>query len=177
MRSERVNCCIQRRAPAQKQGSVSLFFTTTDHKESTMTQAKQGDTVKLHYMGKLSDGTIFDTSRERHPLQFTIGKGQVIAGFEQAVIGMKIGESKTARIPMEQAYGPHREDMVVTMDRSKLPLDLNPMVGQRLEITQVDDQTSLVTVTAVTESALTLDANHPLAGKELTFDIELIGIL
>jgi peptidylprolyl isomerase len=142
-----------------------------------MTQAKQGDIVKLHYMGKLPDGTIFDTSRERHPLQFTIGNGQVIAGFEQAVIGMKVGESKTARIPMEQAYGPHREDMVVTMDRSKLPPGVNPMVGQRLELTQVDDQTSLVTVTNVTESTLTLDANHPLAGKELTFDIELVGIL
>jgi peptidylprolyl isomerase len=142
-----------------------------------MAEAKQGDTVQLHYMGKLQDGTIFDSSRERHPLKFTIGKGQVIAGFEQAVIGMKIGELKTARIPMEQAYGPHRDDMIVTMDRSKLPPGVNPKVGQRLELTQVDDQTSLVTVTGVTESTLTLDANHPLAGKELTFDIELVGIL
>jgi peptidylprolyl isomerase len=142
-----------------------------------MAQAKQGDTVQLHYMGKLHDGTIFDTSRERYPLQFTIGNGQVIAGFEQAVIGMKIGELKTARIPMEQAYGPHRDDLVVTMDRSKLPPGLNPKIGQRLEITQVDDQTNLVTVTDATESTLTLDANHPLAGKELTFDIELINIV
>jgi FKBP-type peptidyl-prolyl cis-trans isomerase 2 len=142
-----------------------------------MAQAKQGDTVQLHYMGKLQDGTIFDSSRERHPLQFTIGNGQVIAGFERAVIGMKIGELKTARIPIEQAYGPHREDMIVTMDRSKLPSGLNPKIGQRLELTQVDDQTSLVTVTDVTESTLTLDANHPLAGKELTFDIELVGIV
>jgi len=142
-----------------------------------MAQAKQGDTVQLHYMGKLQDGTVFDSSRERQPLQFTIGKGQVIAGFEQAVIGMKIGEHKTARIPMEQAYGPHRDDMVVTMDRSKLPAGVNPKIGQRLEITQVDNQTSLVTVTGVTESTLTLDANHPLAGKELTFDLELVGIL
>jgi FKBP-type peptidyl-prolyl cis-trans isomerase 2 len=142
-----------------------------------MAEAKQGDTVQLHYMGKLQDGTIFDSSRERNPLQFTIGKGQVIAGFEQAVIGMKIGELKTARIPMEQAYGPHRDDMVVTMDRGKLPAGVNPKIGQRLEITQVDNQTSLVTVTEVTESTLTLDANHPLAGKELTFDLELVGIL
>jgi FKBP-type peptidyl-prolyl cis-trans isomerase 2 len=142
-----------------------------------MAQAKQGDTVQLHYMGKLQDGTIFDTSRERHPLQFTIGNGQVIVGFEQAVIGMKIGESKTARIPMEQAYGSRREDLVVTMDRTKLPPDLNPKIGQRLELTQVDDQTSLVTVTDSTETTLTLDANHPLAGKELTFDIELVGIV
>ena len=142
-----------------------------------MAEAKQGDTVQLHYMGKLPDGTIFDSSRERRPLQFTIGNGQVIAGFEQAVIGMKVGDLKTARIPMEQAYGPRRDDLVVTMDRSKLPPGLNPKVGQRLEMTQVDDQTSLVTVTGATESTLTLDANHPLAGKELTFDIELVGIL
>ncbi len=142
-----------------------------------MAEAKQGDTVQLHYMGKLQDGTIFDSSRERHPLQFTIGKGQVIAGFEQAVIGMKIGELKTAKIPMEQAYGPHRDDMVVTMDRSKLPAGVNPKIGQRLEITQIDNQTSLVTVTDVTETTLTLDANHPLAGKELTFDLELVGIV
>lgn len=142
-----------------------------------MDQAKQKDTVQLHYVGKLQDGTIFDTSRERQPLQFTIGTGQVIDGFEQAVIGMKVGESKTAKIPMEKAYGPHREDLVVTMDRSKLPPGIYPTVGQRLEITQVDDQTSLVTVTDATESALTLDANHPLAGKELIFDIELIGIV
>jgi len=142
-----------------------------------MIQAKQGDKVLLHYTGKLQDGTVFDTSRERHPLQFTIGKGQVIAGFEQAVIGMQINESKTARIPMEQAYGPHREDMVVTMDRSQLPPDLNPTVGQRLELTQTDDKIILVTVTNVTETALTLDANHPLAGKELTFDMQLVGIM
>jgi peptidylprolyl isomerase len=142
-----------------------------------MAQAKKGDTVQLHYMGKLQDGTVFDSSRERYPLQFTIGNGQVIAGFEQAVIGMNVGESKTAHIPMEQAYGPHREDLVVTMDRSRLPPGLNPNIGQRLEITQVDDQTSLVTVVGATETSLTLDANHPLAGKELTFDIELVGIL
>ncbi|MCK9418213.1 MAG: peptidylprolyl isomerase [Nitrospirae bacterium] len=142
-----------------------------------MVQAKQGDTVQLHYMGKLQDGTVFDSSRERCPLQFTIGNGQVIAGFEQAVIGMKVGELKTARIPMEQAYGPHREDMIVKMDRSKLPSGVDPKIGQRLEMTQVDDQTSLVTVTDANETTLTLDANHPLAGKELTFDIELVGIV
>jgi FKBP-type peptidyl-prolyl cis-trans isomerase 2 len=142
-----------------------------------MAQAKQGDKVQLHYMGKLQDGTIFDSSRERHPLQFTIGEGKVIVGFEQAVIGMTVGEHKTARVPMEQAYGPHREDMVVTMERSKLPPGLNPKIGQRLEMTQVDDQISLVTVIDASETTLTLDANHPLAGKELTFDIELVGIL
>ncbi len=142
-----------------------------------MAQAKQGDTVHVHYTGKLGDGTVFDTSRERYPLQFNIGKGAVIAGFEQAVVGMNVGESKTVIIPVDQAYGPRREDMVVTMDRSQLPVDLNPSVGQRLEMTQSDDQNILVTVTAVTDTTMTLDANHPLSGKELVFDIELVKIL
>jgi FKBP-type peptidyl-prolyl cis-trans isomerase 2 len=141
-----------------------------------MAQAKQGDAVQIHYTGKLADGTVFDTSRERHPLRFTIGNGQVIAGFEQAVVGMKTGETRTARIPVDLAYGPRRDDMVVTMDRGQLPPGLNAQIGQRLELTQEDDSTILVTVTGVTETSLTLDANHPLAGKELTFDIELIGI-
>jgi FKBP-type peptidyl-prolyl cis-trans isomerase 2 len=141
-----------------------------------MAQTKQGDTVRIHYTGKLADGTVFDTSRERHPLRFTIGNGQVIAGFEQAVVGMNTGETRTTRIPVDLAYGPRRDDMVVTMDRGQLPPDLVAQIGQRLELTQEDDSTVLVTVTGVTETSLTLDANHPLAGKELTFDIELIGI-
>jgi peptidylprolyl isomerase len=142
-----------------------------------MTQAKQGDTVNVHYTGKLSDGTVFDTSRNRHPLQFTIGKGQVIVGFEQAVDGMKTGESKTVIIPVDDAYGPRREEMIITMERSKLPAGLDPKVGQRLELTQMDDRNILVTVMAVTDSMLTLDANHPLSGKDLLFDIELVDIV
>jgi FKBP-type peptidyl-prolyl cis-trans isomerase 2 len=142
-----------------------------------MTQAKQGDTVNIHYTGKLGDGTVFDTSLSRHPLQFTIGKGQVIPGFEQAVVGMNPGESKTTIIPEDQGYGPRRDDMIVTVERSTLPPDLKPEVGQRLELTQMDDRTVLVTVTAVTDTALTLDANHPLAGKDLTFELQLIGIV
>ncbi len=141
-----------------------------------MAQAKQGDVVQIHYTGKLDDGTVFDTSRERHPLRFTIGKGQVIAGFEQAVIGMNTGEKKTAKIPVELAYGLRRDDMVITMNRSQLPQDLDVKVGQRLELTQTDNSVVLVTVTGATETDLTLDANHPLAGKDLTFDIELVGI-
>jgi len=142
-----------------------------------MAQAKQGDIVQIHYTGKLDDGTVFDTSRERHPLRFTLGKGQVIAGFEQAIVGMNTGESKTAKLPVELAYGPRRDEMIVTMDRSQLPSDLVPMIGQRLELTQTDDTTILATITNVTDSAITLDANHPLAGKALTFDLELIAIL
>ena len=142
-----------------------------------MTEARQGDTVNVHYTGRLPDGTIFDTSTSRHPLRFTIGKGQVIAGFEQAVVGMKTGESKTTTIPVDLAYGPRRDDMIVTIDRSQLPAGLDPKVGQRLELTQADDQTVLVTVAAVTDASMTLDANHPLAGKELVFDLELVAIL
>jgi peptidylprolyl isomerase len=142
-----------------------------------MAQAKKGDTVQVHYTGKLENGTVFDTSRERHPLQFTLGNGQVIAGFENAITGMDIGESKTAVIPVEQGYGPRRDDMIVTIKRDTLPPDLTAKVGQRLEITQTDDQVMLVTVTGVSESSITIDANHPLAGKVLTFDLELVGIV
>ncbi len=141
-----------------------------------MSQAKQGDTVQLHYTGKLQDGTVFDTSRQRMPLKFTIGQGQVIPGFEQAVLGMKVGDTKTTVIPVDQAYGPRRDDMVITMSKSQLPQGMDPQVGQRLELTQEDNTNFLVTVTATTATELTLDANHPLAGKELTFDLELVKI-
>ena len=142
-----------------------------------MAQAKQGDSVQIHYTGTLEDGTVFDTSRSRHPLQFTLGKGQVIAGFEQAVVGMNTGESKTTKIPVELAYGPRRDDRIITNNRDQLPPDLDPQIGQRLEMTQADDQNILVTVTGATDSTLTVDANHPLAGKPLTFDIELLAIV
>ena len=141
-----------------------------------MQHAKQGDTVIVHYTGKLANGTIFDSSHNRHPLRFTLGQGQVIAGFEQSVIGMSKGETKKAVIPVDQAYGPRRDDMIITIDRSQLPPGLNASVGQRLELTQENDQTILVTVMASTEKTMTLDANHPLAGKELTFDLELLDI-
>ena len=142
-----------------------------------MAQAKTGDTVHVNYTGKLADGTVFDTSQDRRPIQFTIGKGQLIAGFEQAVVGMNKGEAKTVVIPADQAYGPRLEENVVAVDRKNLPADLNAEVGQRLEITQTDDRTILVTVVKVSEASMTLDANHPLAGKDLTFDIELVGII
>jgi len=142
-----------------------------------MAQAKRGDTVRVHYTGRLEDGTVFDTSLSRRPLQFTLGNGQVIAGVENAITGMHIGESKTTVIPVEQAYGPRRNDMIVTVKRDELPPDLDAKIGQRLELTQLDNKTILVTVIDVTESSLTIDANHPLAGKTLTFDIELIGIV
>jgi peptidylprolyl isomerase len=141
-----------------------------------MTQAKNGDTVKVHYTGKLDDGTIFDSSIDREPLEFTLGEGQVIPGFEQAVIGLDLNESKTVKIPAEKAYGPHREELVAVVDRSQLPTDLKPEVGQQLQGRQPDGQTVTVMVTDISESSVTLDGNIPLAGKDLTFDIQLVEI-
>ncbi|MFQ6057453.1 MAG: peptidylprolyl isomerase [Anaerolineae bacterium] len=142
-----------------------------------MAQAKHGDTVKVHFTGKLEDGTVFDTSINRDPLQFTIGEGQIIPGFEQAVVGMNPGESKTTKVPADKAFGPHREEMVLVVERNQLPVHLQPKVGQQLQMRQADGQIILVKVTDVSESSVTLDANHPLAGKDLTFDIQLIEII
>lgn len=141
-----------------------------------MVQAKPGDTVKIHYTGRLDDGTVFDSSANREPLEFTINEGQVIPGFEQAVVGMSPGESKTEKIPMDRAYGPHREEMVLEVSREQIPPDLQPEVGQQLQIQQPNGQPVAVFVTDVTDAKVTLDANHPLAGEDLTFDIQLVEI-
>ena len=141
-----------------------------------MVQAKTGDTVKVHYTGKLDDGTIFDTSADREPLEFTIGKGQLIPDFEQAFIGMNPEESKTIQIPADNAYGPYREDMVMKIDRNQLPAEIEPKVDQKLQMRHSNGQSTVVTVIEVSESQVTLDGNHPLAGKDLTFDICLTEI-
>ncbi|MDV4343324.1 peptidylprolyl isomerase [Methanoculleus sp. YWC-01] len=142
-----------------------------------MVQAKEGDTVKVHYTGKLEDGTVFDSSEERAPLEFTIGSGQIIPGFELAVIGMEPGEAKTATIPPEEAYGPHREDMTLTVEREQFPEDISPEPGQQLQVQQPDGRAAIVTVSDVSASTVTLDANHPLAGQPLTFEIRLVDIV
>jgi len=139
-----------------------------------LAMAKDGNTVKVHYTGKLDDGTIFDTSVEREPLEFTIGASQMIPGFEGAVRGMQVGQMKTVTIPTEEAYGPYNEDMVLLIELDKLPENLNPVVGQRLQIQQEDGNTAVVVVTDISDTIITLDANHPLAGKALTFEIELV---
>ena len=141
-----------------------------------MEQAKNGDTVSVHYTGKLIDGTVFDSSDQREPLKFTLGERQVITGFEQAVEGMTTGEKKTVQIPADEAYGPHHEELVFQVERENLPAEIDPEIGQRLAFQRPDGQTVPLTVTDVTGSAVTLDANHPLAGRELTFDLELVGI-
>lgn len=141
-----------------------------------MADAQQGDTVKVHYKGMLQDGTVFDDSADREPLEFTIGNGEIIPGFEEAVVGMSPGESQTVELASDEAYGPHRDDLVAAVSRSELPDDLDPEVGQRLEIQQRDGQSMVVKVTEVDESTITLDGNHPLAGQDLTFEIELVDI-
>lgn len=141
-----------------------------------MPQAKNGDTVKIHYTGKLDDGTVFDSSLGREPLEFTIGSGQVIPGFEEMVIGLAPGDSKTSTIPVDQAYGQRREDMVIQVDRSQLPPDLTPEVGQELYVQQPGGYAMPVVVVDTDESTITIDANHPLAGQDLTFEIQLVSV-
>jgi FKBP-type peptidyl-prolyl cis-trans isomerase 2 len=146
-----------------------------------MSQAKSGDTVKIHYTGKLADGMEFDSSKGSDPLSFTLGKGEVIPGFEQAVKGLAVGETKTVEIPSDQAYGPHRNEMVIEAKRSEMPEGLELKMGRQLEgrsegEAEGEAQRVIFTITGLTDDSVTLDANHPLAGKDLTFDIELVEI-
>lgn len=141
-----------------------------------MVQAKAGDTVKVHYTGKLDDGTVFDSSEGRDPLQFTVGSGQMIAGFDAGVNGMNEGETKTVRIGSEEAYGQHRDEMVLTVGKDELPPDMEVEPGDQLQMRHESGQVVMVTVTDVTDANITLDANHPLAGKDLTFDIHLVEV-
>ncbi len=141
-----------------------------------MVQANNGDTVKVHYVGRLEDGTVFDSSYDREPLEFTIGQRQLIPGFEQGVIGMEPGESKTITISAEQAYGPYRPEKVIDVDRRQLPEGLEPEVGMRLRGIEPSGRVIDFTIIGVTDAEVTLDGNHPLAGKNLSFDIELLEI-
>jgi len=142
-----------------------------------MSQAKQGDTVKVHYNGMLDDGTLFETSQTCGPLQFTIGKCEVLPGIEQAVIGMRPGESKTVRIPADKAYGPYLPEKVKTIPRYKFPEEMKPEIGVQYQMRQLDGETLVYVVTDVSESDVAMDSNHPLAGKDLTFEIRLLEIV
>lgn len=141
-----------------------------------MAQAQQGDKVKVHYTGKLDDGTIFDSSAGRDPLEFTVGSGQVIPGFDSGVAGMNVGDSKTVTIPSLEAYGPHHEEMVITVDRGEFPPEITPAIGDQLQMRHETGQIVMVTVAEVGDANVILDANHPLAGKDLTFDIQLVEV-
>lgn len=141
----------------------------------SMSKAKKGDGVRVHYTGTFSDGTVFDSSYERNdPLAFNLGAGMVIPGFDQAVEGMKVGDKKSVEIKSENAYGPYFDELVQQVKRSDLPPGLNPEVGTRLQAEQPDGQRILVTVTAADDESITLDANHPLAEKDLNFELELM---
>jgi peptidylprolyl isomerase len=141
-----------------------------------MKQASIGNNVKVHYKGSLDDGTVFDSSHDGDPLEFTIGGEQVIPGFEDAVIGMSIGEIKTSRIMSDKAYGPHLAEMVVIFNKDQLPANIQPSIGQRLRFRRNDGHFIEVTVIDVSDSNVTFDGNHPLAGKDLVFEIHLIEI-
>lgn len=141
-----------------------------------MAQAQNGDKVKVNYTGKFEDGTVFDSSEGRAPLEFSVGGGQVIQGFDAAMVGMAIGESKTVTIPADQGYGQRFDEAVMVVDRSEFPEDMDPQVGDKLQLMQPDGRPVIVTVTAADETSVTLDGNHPLAGQTLVFDIELVEI-
>jgi len=141
-----------------------------------MTTAKKGDTVRVEYVGTLDDGTIFDSSKNGDPLEFTLGEGTVIPGFESAVEGMQLGETQTTTIEASDAYGVEDPRLRVNVPHDRFPDDIDPQVGQHLQVTQQDGTTIPVTVVEVAEEAVTLDANHPLAGQDLTFEITLVGV-
>lgn len=139
-------------------------------------QAKQGDIVRVHYEGRLSDGQVFDSSEGGEPLEFEIGSGQVIAGFDEGVRGMNVGEHKTIEIEVDDAYGQRNETLNRAVPRESMNLETEPQVGMNLVLQLPDGNEIPVAITEVTEDSVTLDANHPLAGQRLIFDIELVGI-
>ncbi len=155
---------------------MPTFAASIKFKIIAMDKVKDKDTVSVHYTGTLTSGEIFDTSKDREPLSFTVGEGQMIPGFEEAVRGMEINESKKVTIKPEDAYGDVREEMVQDIKKEQLPPDLSPKVGQQLTSELPDGQHIIVRVTDVADDHITIDANHPLAGKELNFEIKVVAI-
>ncbi|HEY3379460.1 MAG TPA: peptidylprolyl isomerase [Armatimonadota bacterium] len=141
-----------------------------------MPKSTTGDIVNVHYTGTLDNGTVFDSSLSREPLQFTLGEGQVIPGFEHAVTGLEPGDSTTVHIPAEEAYGPCRADLIAAFPRDQFPPDMVLTPGEQLQMQQPNGQALVVTVTEVADDKITLDANHPLAGQALNFDLTLVSI-
>lgn len=141
-----------------------------------MTAARAGDVVRVHYTGTFDDGRTFDSSAGREPLEFTLGEGEVVSGFDAAVTGMAVGEKKTVKLNPEQAYGHRREDQVMTVARSMLPAELKPKPGMQLQANAPNGGQIVLIVVEANDDSVTLDGNHPLAGKRLTFEIELVGI-
>jgi FKBP-type peptidyl-prolyl cis-trans isomerase 2 len=152
------------------------LYIKTSTLNNNMAQVKKGDTIKVHYTGTLTDGTQFDSSAGREPLEFEVGAGGVIAGFDNGVMGMAIGETKTIHIPFMEAYGPIQEEMIVEFPKDKFPADMQPEVGMQLAMNNGQGQQFPVTIVEIKEESIVLDANHSLAGKDLTFALELVDI-
>jgi FKBP-type peptidyl-prolyl cis-trans isomerase 2 len=141
-----------------------------------MQQVKNGDTVRVHYHGKLTDGSTFDSSEGRDPLEFTVGNGQVIKGFDDALLDMQVGDKKTVNIPVDQAYGERNDDMMMEYPLSDFPADMKPEVGMELHMSDNSGNVFPVVIAELNDETVLLDANHPLAGEDLTFEIELVSI-
>jgi len=141
-----------------------------------MSEAKKDNVVKVHYTGKLDDGQVFDTSKDRDPLEFKIGEGRLIPGFENGVIGMKLQETKTIKIPYAEAYGEKKEELLIQVGKDQLPADLKPEVGMELVSKSPDGQEQIVKIDQVNEDTIVVDANHPLAGQDLIFEVQLVDI-
>lgn len=142
-----------------------------------MATVKEGDTIRINYVGKLEDGAVFDSTADKHPLEFTVGEGELIAGLEQGVIGMSAGEFRSITVPMEQGYGPRVEERVFEFDRKRIPDTITPEIGRQMQMYRADGMPLMVTVVAVSDSSLTMDCNHPLAGKTLVFDTTIVEIV
>jgi len=142
-----------------------------------MQQVQSGDKVKVNYTGKLRNGETFDSSEGREPLEFTVGGGQVIKGFDQGVMGMQVGDKRTVEIEVVNAYGEKNQDMVIEFPKTQFPADMKPEPGMQLMMNNGEGQSFPVLVKEVKEETVLLDANHPLAGEDLVFDIELVEIV
>lgn len=140
-------------------------------------KVKKGNTVKVHYTGKLEDGREFDSSLNRQPIQFEVGAGKVIKGFEDAVVGLEVGEKKTVTIPAKDAYGSYDENLLIEIPKKNVPEGVTPEVGMRLQLVNQLGQAAHVVVTEILDETVRLDANHPLAGKTLVFDLEILEIV
>jgi FKBP-type peptidyl-prolyl cis-trans isomerase 2 len=145
-------------------------------KEKKMKEAQVGDLVRVHYTGKLQDGEVFDSSKERDPLEFTLGDKDLLAGFENGVVGMKPGESKSVTLEPENAFGDRREDLLLKLPKTEFPENITPSVGLQLKLSNASGNDMTVVITEVGEDSVTLDGNHPLSGQTVTFDIELLEI-
>jgi peptidylprolyl isomerase len=141
-----------------------------------MAHPRSGDTVKVHYTARLEDGRVLDSSKERDPMELTVGEGKPFPGFDDALTQMEPGEERTVTVPADRGYGPHRPELVLAVDRTEFPKDIEPEVGQQLQVRHEQGQVSVVTVADVSDTEVTIDANHPLAGRDLTLELQLVEV-